>query len=76
MVLLVHLVIKKCLELIDVQSTFKPCGDRFSMSGLMHLLDMSQLLHATLLIGRNGGKILKMWSCFSSWEKIIYHFIL
>lgn len=46
---------------------------RFSMSGLMHLLDMSQSLHAIHLTGRNGGRILKMWSFISLWERIMCH---
>lgn len=46
---------------------------RFSMCGLMRLLDMFQLLNATLRIGRNGGRIQRMWSCISLWAKIMCH---
>ena len=46
---------------------------RCSMFGLMLLLDMSPLLLATLLIGRSGGRIQRMSSCISLWEKTMCH---
>ncbi|KAI9078561.1 hypothetical protein K1719_039499 [Acacia pycnantha] len=46
---------------------------RFSMSGLMHQLDISQSLHVTHLIGRNGGRTQRKWSCISLWAKTMCH---
>lgn len=43
------------------------------MYGLMHLLVTCLSLHVTQPIGRGGGRTLKMWSCISSWEKIMCH---
>ncbi|CAI9282192.1 unnamed protein product [Lactuca saligna] len=70
-----------CCSLPSSSSSSRSCssvggGFWFSLFGLMHQSGMSQSLHDTHLSGRSGGRILKLWSCISLWEKIMYPFIL